>query len=116
MFRVKILQGFVGRATTGYVDYEIDPGESVSMAVVRAVSAVEGCEPCSLRPLAAVIDPDALDALCAPRADSTPRVGAHFSFIYSRCRVTVDNGEYLTVQPLEHAPGTRDGRTSGRDD
>lgn len=116
MYRVKNLQGFIGGPTTSGVEYGIDPGESVSMAIVRAVSAVEGCEPCSLRPLTAVIDPDALDALCAPRPDGTPRTGGHLSFIYSRCRVTVDNGEYLTVHPLERAPRPTRERTAGRGD
>lgn len=86
------------------MDYCIDGGESVSMAIVRTVSAVEGCDPCSLRPLTAVIDPDALDALFESRSDDTARTGGQLSFIYSQCRVTVDNGEYLTVQLLENVP------------
>lgn len=86
------------------MDYEIDAGEPVSTAVVRAVSAVEGCDPCSLRPLTTVIDPDALDVLFDAQANDTPRTGGRLSFIYSHCRVTVDNGEYLTVQLLENSP------------
>jgi hypothetical protein len=76
-------------------------GESVSMAVVRAVSAVEGREPHSLPPLANVLDTDALDALFNARGDGTPRTGGRLSFVYSNCRLTIDNGEYLTLQPLE---------------
>jgi len=76
-------------------------GESVSMAVVRAVSAVEGREPTSLPPLANVLDTDALDALFNARCDGTPRTGGQLSFVYSNCRLTIDNGEYLTLQPLE---------------
>lgn len=98
------------------MDYGIEAAESVSTAVVRAVSAVEGCEPCSLRPLTAVINPDALDVLFASMADDTPRTGGRLSFVYSQCRVTVDNGEYLTVQLLENAPRTTRARTSGQVD
>lgn len=83
------------------MEYEIDPDESVSMAVVYAVSAVEGREPRSLEPLADVLDPDALDALFAPLADGTLRPGGRVSFVYSECRVTVDNAEYLTLQLLD---------------
>lgn len=83
------------------MEYEIDGDESVSTAVVRAVSAVEGRKPRSLRPLADVLDPDALDALFASRHDDAPRSGGHLSFVYSKCVVTIDNGEYLTLQPID---------------
>jgi len=90
------------------MEYEIEATESVSTAVILAVSAVEGCEPCSLHPLTDILDPDALNGLFRSQADGTPRTGGHLSFIYSRCRVTVDNGEYLSVQLLETAtPSSR---------
>lgn len=79
------------------MEYEIGAGESVSTAVIRAVSAVEGRDPRSLRPFADVLDPDSLDALFDSRCDGTPRVGGSLSFVYSRCRITIDNGEYLTL-------------------
>ena len=90
------------------MEYDIGPNESTSTAVVRAVSAVEGRDPRSMRPLTDVLDPDALDALFGPRHDGTPRPGGSLTFVYSRCRVTVDNGEYLTLHPID--PRIRDGR------
>jgi hypothetical protein len=60
-----------------------------------------------------VLDPDALDALFDSRADGAPRTGGHLSFIFSGCSVTVDNGEYLTVEPLEKRPQATSGRKSG---
>lgn len=86
------------------MEYEIEGTESVSTAVVRAVSAVDGRKPDSLPPLARVLDPEALDALFDSHADGRPRTGGRLSFIYSFCRVTVDNGEFLTIQPLENHP------------
>lgn len=83
------------------MEYKIGSDELVSTAVVRAVSAVRGREPCSLRPLTDIVDPTALDALFGPRYDGTPRTGGRLSFVYSGCHVTVDNGEYLTLQLLE---------------
>jgi len=83
------------------MEYDIGSNESVSSAVVRAVSAVENREPCSLQPLADVLDPDALDELFASRPGGRSRSGGRISFIYSNCRVSMDNGEYLTLQPLE---------------
>ena len=83
------------------MEYEIRDDELVSTAVVRAVSAVEGREPCSLRPLANVVNPTALDTLFGPRYDGTPRTGGRLSFVFDDCCVTIDNGEYLTLQLLE---------------
>ena len=96
------------------MEYEIERIESVSTAVVRAVSAVEGREPCSLRPLTDVVDTDALDALFESRPNGQPRTGGCLSFIYSDCRVSIDNGEYLSIEPLESVRrASTDGGSSG---
>ena len=92
------------------VEYQIPGDESVSMAIVRAVAAMEGQTPGTLRPLAEVLDPGALDTIFEPTHDGGSRPGGHLSFVYSSCRVTVDNGEYLTVEPLEDRPLPRSGR------
>lgn len=84
------------------MDCEIEGDESVSSAVVRAVSTVENRHPSTLRPLADVLDPEALDELFDPKVDGTPRIGGRLSFVYSNCRIAVDNGEFLTLQPLEN--------------
>ena len=83
------------------MEYDIGMDEPVSMAVIRVVSVTEGQEPQSLPPLANVLDTDALNALFGPRGDGTARPGGRLSFVYSNCRLTIDNGEYLTVQLLE---------------
>ena len=101
IIRVKNVGAFCRVARIRPVEYEIEAEDSVSTAVVRAVSAVEGRDPCSLRPLADVIDPTALDSLFDPRYDGTPRTGGRLSFVYSDCCITIDNGEYLTLQLLE---------------
>ena len=94
------------------MEYEIAPDESVSTAVRRAVSAVEGRESGSLRPLSDVLDPDALDTLFEPRSNGRPRTGGQLSFIYSDCVVTIDNGEYLSLDLLETARYDRQKRKS----
>lgn len=94
-------RGFAPPAPAGTVEYEIGPEESVSTAVVRATSAVEGRESRALRSLATVVDPTALDSLFDPRDDGTPRTGGRISFVYDGCFVTIDSGEYLTLRPLE---------------
>lgn len=95
------------------MEYEIEPNESASTAVVRAVSAVVGREPSNLRPLASVLDPEALDALFESRSDGQSRTGGRLSFVYSGCRVSIDNGEYLTIEPLDSRLRTApDGETA----
>ena len=86
------------------MEYEIGDNESVSTAVIRAVSAIDGRKPESLPLLTGVLNPDALDTLFETRPDGDPRTGGHLYFIYNQCRITVDNGEYLTIQPLESHP------------
>lgn len=83
------------------MEYDIGADEPVSTAVVRAVSAVVGRDPCSLRPLSDVLDPGALNRLFDPRFDQQARSGGRVSFVYSGCTVTIDNGEYLTIERLE---------------
>lgn len=93
---------FVDRPRKRNMETEIGPHESVRAAVVRSVSAVEGCEPSTLGPLTDVLNPNALDTLFDSQPDGKPRTGGCLSFIYSHCRVTIDNGEYLTVQLLDN--------------
>lgn len=69
--------------------------------MVCAVSAVEGVDQRSLQPLAEVLDPDALNALFDSGGDGTSRSGGRLTFVYSKCCVTVDNGEYLTLHPID---------------
>lgn len=84
--------------------HEIGSEESISMVVVRAVSAIENRAADQLPPLGDVLDPDALDTLFGHHYDGRPRIGGHLSFVYSGCRVTVDHGEYLTVEEIEPDP------------
>ncbi|MUV88800.1 hypothetical protein GJ629_01940 [Halapricum sp. CBA1109] len=83
------------------MEYECGPNEKISLAVVRAVSTVVDRDAPDLRPLAEILDTDALDALFSPRTDGTFRIGGEVSFVYSGCRVSVQNGEYVTVHRLD---------------
>ena len=94
------------------MEYEIGADESVSTAVRRAVSIVEGRDTRSLRPLSDVLDPNALDSLFEVRSNGRPRIGGQLSFIYSNCVVTIDNGEYLSLELLDTARYERQERKS----
>lgn len=83
------------------MEYNIGADESVSMAVVQAVSTVEEEKIQCLPPLANVVDTDALDALFRSRHNGTERTGGRLSFVYNNCLLTIDNGEYLTLTQLE---------------
>lgn len=101
---------------SGRVHYEIEGDESISTAVIRAVSAVEGRHPLALRPLVHVVDPDALDTIFSPRENGEARVGGRLSFVFSRCRITVDNGEYITIELLDMDSSTHAGRKPSPND
>lgn len=90
------------------MEYELGADESVSVAVVRAVSAIEGRDPRTLPPLSEVLDPEALDDLFEAQSDGRPRVGGRLSFIYSNSAVTIENGEYLSLDLLDTTPYDRE--------
>jgi hypothetical protein len=104
MIRVKSVTRIGSPPVRQNVEYEIGSDEPVSSAVVRAVSAVDGREPTSLPPLGNVVDTDALDGLFAARLDGSARSGGRISLVYTGYRITVDNGEYLTISPVDAGP------------
>jgi hypothetical protein len=55
-----------------------------TVAIVRAVAAVENEEPQSLAPLGDVVDPDALETLC-----NGPDTVVHVTFSYAGHRIVV---------------------------
>ncbi|KMT45861.1 hypothetical protein EL22_26405 [Halostagnicola sp. A56] len=68
---------------------------ATSQAVVEAVATAEGIPPAELcppeyEPLHDVIDPEALDALFAPRSHGGPRPGGTVTFTYCGYDVTVE--------------------------
>jgi hypothetical protein len=93
--------------TTRTVEYDIETTESVSSAIVRAVSAVDGRPQQYMPPLSNVVDPTALDDLFAARSQGVPRTGGHLSIVYGSCRVVLESDEYLRVTPLETVSGIR---------
>lgn len=58
-----------------------------------------------LPPLSTILDPDALDALFESTCDGKQRTGGEVSFIYSECEITIQHGEFLTVEPLAALDG-----------
>jgi hypothetical protein len=76
-----------------------DDPESISTIVVLTVSAVRGVDPDSVAPLAMRLDPDALDALFADRANGMARTADGIvSFPYAECHVTVRSGGEIVVE------------------
>jgi hypothetical protein len=86
---------------SGHLEYEIGPDESVTTAVVRVASAVDGRSPQFMPPLRNVVDPRALDAIFEAKPEGSVRTGGRLSFVYGSCQVLIESGEYLTLQPLD---------------
>lgn len=77
--------------------YRVQENESVSEAVVRAVSAEKESPPTEIESLYSVVETDALNALFAPQVSSDRRMAnGAVAFRYSECdiRITHD-GEVL---------------------
>lgn len=86
-------------ASDATATYEADRDESAPQAVIAAVSSELDCAPTELRPLNAVVDPDALEALF--QSTDTGQRGGHVAFTYAERPVTVRSDGLVRV-------GTRD--------
>lgn len=75
------------------MEYTIGPSESVSTAVIQAVSEFESCSPESLPSLHDNIDTDGLDTVFRGQS----RSGVRLMFEYSNSHVAVENGESIIV-------------------
>lgn len=83
------------------MEYDIDSDEGLTMAIIRAVSAVDGRAPEALPPLAECIDPGALEAVFAATTGDSPPTARQLSFTYADCRITVYNGELLRLTAVQ---------------
>ncbi|MEF8829150.1 MAG: HalOD1 output domain-containing protein [Haloarcula sp.] len=84
---------------------EVHSAESVSEAVVQAVSTAEGCPPRALPSLYDVVNPEALNDLFHDEADPGSQ-GKRVSFQFSDSTVTVEGGGSITVEQSQR-PGNR---------
>lgn len=86
-------------ADHGWPDrYSMAPDERASVSVVEAVGAAANTTVKQLPILYDVIDPDALDALFAPRPDGTVGFGGRVTFTYAGYRVTIGD-RTVTLRP-----------------
>jgi hypothetical protein len=71
------------------VQFNWDDTASVAYRVVEAVAEVTGGDPKTVDSLATAVDPDALEALFAPRSSGEQRNEGHLTFPVAGCDVTV---------------------------
>lgn len=88
------------------MEYEVGPEQSVSIAIVEAVSSTEHSSPESLPPLNGTLDPDALDNLLESWNESAARQSGHVSFEYSNSLVTVDDHDSISVESRSESTDT----------
>lgn len=70
----------------------------VSTTLLKALSDVDGYEPCSYEPLYDVVDPDCLDGLFRPVGDDAHRMDGRVSFPFAGYHVTVESDGTLTIR------------------
>jgi hypothetical protein len=78
------------------LDFSWDDGRSTSEVVVYAVAEISSRDAAKLRPLAEVIDPDALDAIFDQTGSEEAR-NAHISFEYNGYEITIFSHGRLTI-------------------
>lgn len=70
------------------VEFDWRQEESASIAVVESVATLTGRDPTKLKPLAEVVDTDALNEIFSP-ARETARSRGYVEFEYEQCTVRV---------------------------
>ncbi|WIV67282.1 HalOD1 output domain-containing protein [Natrialbaceae archaeon AArc-T1-2] len=80
-----------------------DEDRPLSFAVIDAIAEREGVDATEIEPpeyeaLYEVLNPEALDALFAPREDGTPRSNGQVKFTYCGYDVVVDSDGDVTVR------------------
>lgn len=75
--------------------------QQVSMAVVRAVAAIDGRAPNDLDPLYHVVDPDALDTLFGPTIGDDHRGDVEISFRYHGYEVSVRSYGMIVISETD---------------
>jgi hypothetical protein len=78
------------------IGYEIDTDNEISVEISHAVSEFEGRPLESLPSLSSTVDLDALDRLW--HTFGPFRSDVQVSFEYSESEITIQNGQYLTVE------------------
>lgn len=76
----------------------LNEANSASVDIVEAVAAATGRDVCDLPLLYEQVDPDALDALFAPKPDGTPRLAGEVRFSLAGCDVTVTGEGEIVVR------------------
>jgi hypothetical protein len=81
------------------INREVRPAESVSEAVVQAVSTLEDCHPRALPSLYGVVNPEALNNLFRRASERDSGRKDVVSFRFSDSLVTVGADECIRVEP-----------------
>lgn len=99
--------GYDPMTDTYHVDYSRHH-ETPSEAVLTAVAAAIGRSPHSFDPpLAAVVNPEALNDLFAPRHDGARRGSGVIHFRFHGCLVTVHSDGRIAVSPTRPSDSLR---------
>jgi len=81
--------------------YEISERETITEAVVLAVSSLQQRDPTDVPPLTDTLDPDALEALFTRDDATTNGDEIYLSFVYCNSRVTIRDATAVEVLPIQ---------------
>jgi hypothetical protein len=77
--------------------------KSISTVIAETIANHKGVDPANIEPLYTTIDPEALDALFAPRNDGTARTTGQITFTHTGFEITVNSDRTVTVEPIDEA-------------
>ena len=89
---VSVTTGFGGENTNN---------EPISTVIAETIANHKGVDPVDIEPLYTTIDPEALDALFAPRNDGTARTAGRITFTHAGYEITVNSDRTATVEPID---------------
>ncbi|WP_227380847.1 HalOD1 output domain-containing protein [Haladaptatus halobius] len=77
----------------------------LATTIVERLAAHKDVSVDDLEPIYEYIDPDALEALIAPRTDASDRIGGQITFMYAGYHVTVCRDRTIDLEPLGEEEG-----------
>lgn len=84
------------------VEYTVQENESITFAIVQAVSSLQECDPLDLPPLHESVETDALEKVSnSPDATNGSKSNIQIEFAFADCNITVEDNDRIVLRPAD---------------